>query len=167
MSLNVFSWPLIYPSIKSNEKSLSMIQKKFWSKWLNRLELSWFLFVYFIQFCFLPCKPLNQMPSYNGINNWKSKFSICNQRQERWFFTSEKRMFEITCNECGKTATVPFKPKEGKPVYCGSCFSKRVSDRRGRSKLNFSFDSKNAWARRDSGFKGRKEQNPASIFEKY
>ncbi|KON31857.1 hypothetical protein AC478_01955 [miscellaneous Crenarchaeota group-1 archaeon SG8-32-3] len=62
---------------------------------------------------------------------------------------------------------MPFKPKEGKPVYCGTCFSKRASDRRGRSKLNFSFDSKNAWARRDHGFKGRKEEEPASIFQKY
>jgi len=76
-------------------------------------------------------------------------------------------MFEITCNECGKNATVPFKPREGKPVYCSACFSKRVSERRDRSTLNFSFDSKNAWARRDQSFKGRKEQNPASIFHKY
>jgi CxxC-x17-CxxC domain-containing protein len=76
-------------------------------------------------------------------------------------------MFEVTCDECGKTATVPFEPKEGKAVYCSACFSKRVSTRRERSKLSFSFDSKNAWARRDSSFKGKKEQEPSSIFNKY
>jgi len=76
-------------------------------------------------------------------------------------------MFEIKCDECGKNATVPFKPKEGKPVYCSTCFSKRTSERRGSSTLNFSFDSKNAWARRGCGFKGRKEEEPSSIFQKY
>ncbi|TRO45956.1 hypothetical protein E2P60_06235 [Candidatus Bathyarchaeota archaeon] len=73
----------------------------------------------------------------------------------------------MTCDECGKTATVPFKPKVGKSVYCSTCFSKRASEKRGRSKPNFSFNSKNAWARRDRGFRGKKEEEPASIFQKY
>ncbi|MBN1245098.1 hypothetical protein JXA31_05850 [Candidatus Bathyarchaeota archaeon] len=75
-------------------------------------------------------------------------------------------MFEIKCDECGKDATVPFKPKDGKPVYCSTCFSKRVSETRGSSNLNFSFNPKNAWARRGCGFKGRKEAEPASIFQR-
>jgi CxxC-x17-CxxC domain-containing protein len=75
-------------------------------------------------------------------------------------------MFEIKCNECGENATVPFKPKEGKPVYCSACFSKRVSENRGRPNMSFSFNPKNAWARRGCGFKGRKEQEPTSIFQK-
>ncbi|TRO53300.1 hypothetical protein E2P61_01705 [Candidatus Bathyarchaeota archaeon] len=73
----------------------------------------------------------------------------------------------MKCDECGKNSTVPFKPKEGKPVYCSICFSKLTSERRGHSKLNSSFNSKNAWARRGYGFKGRKEEEPASIFQKY
>ena len=76
-------------------------------------------------------------------------------------------MFGTKCDECGKNTTVPFKPKEGKPVYCSTCFSKRVSDKRTRSKLNYNFDSKNAWARRGTGFKGRREEKPTSIFHKY
>ncbi|MHA2407989.1 MAG: CxxC-x17-CxxC domain-containing protein [Candidatus Ranarchaeia archaeon] len=72
----------------------------------------------------------------------------------------------MKCNNCGKNATVPFKPKEDKPVYCSECFSKRVSERRGNVNLTFSFDSKKAWARRGHGFKGRKEEKPASIFHK-
>jgi CxxC-x17-CxxC domain-containing protein len=76
-------------------------------------------------------------------------------------------MFEIKCDDCGKNATVPFKPKTGKPVYCSTCFSKRVKKRQERSSMNFGFDAKSAWARRGYGFRGRKEEEPASIFQKY
>ncbi|PIZ52432.1 DNA-directed RNA polymerase [Candidatus Woesearchaeota archaeon CG_4_10_14_0_2_um_filter_33_13] len=32
---------------------------------------------------------------------------------------------KATCSECGQECTVPFKPTEGKPVYCRECYSKR------------------------------------------
>ena len=35
----------------------------------------------------------------------------------------ERQRFEITCDQCGKTDTVPFKPSTGRPVLCGECFS--------------------------------------------
>lgn len=31
---------------------------------------------------------------------------------------------KITCAECGKEDTVPFKPREGSRVLCGDCFRK-------------------------------------------
>ncbi|MEM1535911.1 MAG: CxxC-x17-CxxC domain-containing protein [Candidatus Pacearchaeota archaeon] len=34
-------------------------------------------------------------------------------------------MHKITCSECGKEAEVPFKPREGTPVYCSECFMKK------------------------------------------
>jgi CxxC-x17-CxxC domain-containing protein len=34
-------------------------------------------------------------------------------------------MFEAVCSNCGKTASVPFRPTSGKPVYCDDCFSRR------------------------------------------
>jgi len=38
--------------------------------------------------------------------------------------------FEITCSECGKMDTVPFEPREGRPVLCRDCFQKqKQSDR--------------------------------------
>jgi CxxC-x17-CxxC domain-containing protein len=76
-------------------------------------------------------------------------------------------MFEAKCGACGKNAVVPFKPKPDKPVYCSSCFSKRVEDRKRNNNSNSSFNSKNAWARRDSNFRGKKEEDPVSIFQKY
>lgn len=36
-----------------------------------------------------------------------------------------REMHKITCSECGKEAEVPFKPREGTPVYCRECFMKR------------------------------------------
>ena len=36
---------------------------------------------------------------------------------------SEREMFPATCAACGKRTQVPFKPRDGKPVYCSECFS--------------------------------------------
>ncbi|MGD0330690.1 MAG: CxxC-x17-CxxC domain-containing protein [Nitrososphaeria archaeon] len=33
-------------------------------------------------------------------------------------------MHKITCSDCGKEDEVPFKPTEGKPVYCRECYRK-------------------------------------------
>ena len=35
----------------------------------------------------------------------------------------ERQRYEITCDQCGKTDSVPFKPSAGRPVLCGECFS--------------------------------------------
>ena len=32
-----------------------------------------------------------------------------------------------TCSECGDETTVPFKPTQGRPVLCRSCFQKQPS----------------------------------------
>ena len=39
-------------------------------------------------------------------------------------------MHKIKCSDCGKDAEVPFKPKEGLPVYCKECFFKRKDTQR-------------------------------------
>lgn len=33
-----------------------------------------------------------------------------------------RQMFKATCSDCGKECEVPFKPTEGKPVYCKDCY---------------------------------------------
>jgi CxxC-x17-CxxC domain-containing protein len=30
-----------------------------------------------------------------------------------------------TCSQCGRETTVPFKPTQGRPVYCRECFLSR------------------------------------------
>ena len=38
---------------------------------------------------------------------------------------SDRQMFTVKCSDCGKDAEVPFKPTEGKPVYCKECYKKK------------------------------------------
>lgn len=35
----------------------------------------------------------------------------------------DRQRFEIVCDQCGKTDSVPFKPSSGRPVLCSECFS--------------------------------------------
>ena len=39
-------------------------------------------------------------------------------------FRRNRPRFEITCANCGKVDTVPFKPKGDRPVLCADCFKK-------------------------------------------
>ena len=44
---------------------------------------------------------------------------------------AERERFEIVCDQCGKTDTVPFKPQPGRPVLCGACFTASRAQNRG------------------------------------
>jgi len=46
-------------------------------------------------------------------------------RKRGGFQRGPREMHKATCSECGKECEVPFKPTEGKPVYCKECFAKR------------------------------------------
>ncbi|HYX67980.1 MAG TPA: zinc-ribbon domain containing protein [Terriglobales bacterium] len=39
--------------------------------------------------------------------------------------TYQKVETRTTCSQCGKETTVPFKPTQGRPVYCRECFQTR------------------------------------------
>jgi DNA-directed RNA polymerase len=51
----------------------------------------------------------------------------------------DREMFSATCSNCGKECRVPFRPTNGKPVYCSVCFEKmgggKKSKRPGRSEF--------------------------------
>jgi len=36
-----------------------------------------------------------------------------------------REMHKAVCSECGKECEVPFKPTEGKPVFCRECYQKK------------------------------------------
>jgi CxxC-x17-CxxC domain-containing protein len=36
-----------------------------------------------------------------------------------------REMHKAVCSECGQECEVPFKPTEGKPVFCRECFAKK------------------------------------------
>ena len=35
-----------------------------------------------------------------------------------------REMHKAVCSDCGQECEVPFKPAEGKPVYCRDCYQK-------------------------------------------
>ena len=41
------------------------------------------------------------------------------------FNRGPREMHKAICSECGKECEVPFKPTEGKPVFCRECFAKK------------------------------------------
>ncbi|HEY4384539.1 MAG TPA: zinc-ribbon domain containing protein [Ktedonobacteraceae bacterium] len=65
--------------------------------------------------------------------------------------------FEVTCATCGKQTTVPFEPREGRPVYCSDCFRSQQpargsyrDDSRGYNDGGSSYDSGRGGNRRNS-----------------
>ena len=45
-------------------------------------------------------------------------------------FNETRAMFDVICSECHKPCTVPFKPTEGRDVFCKSCYEKHRPQRR-------------------------------------
>ncbi len=41
------------------------------------------------------------------------------------FSRGPREMHDVTCSECGTQTQVPFKPAEGRPVYCKDCYMKK------------------------------------------
>ena len=44
-------------------------------------------------------------------------------------------MHEVICDKCGKDCEVPFKPTQGKPIYCSDCFKDRSREAGSRSEF--------------------------------
>lgn len=40
-------------------------------------------------------------------------------------FDAPREKHKAVCSDCGQECEVPFKPTEGKPVYCRECYGKR------------------------------------------
>jgi CxxC-x17-CxxC domain-containing protein len=49
--------------------------------------------------------------------------------QRRDFNSGPREMHKVTCSDCGNEAEVPFKPAEGRPVYCRDCYGKHKPQR--------------------------------------
>jgi len=44
----------------------------------------------------------------------------------------ERKMYKATCADCGNECEVPFKPIEGRKIYCRDCYRKHRPQRRQR-----------------------------------
>ncbi len=46
-------------------------------------------------------------------------------------YGGSRKMYEVTCDSCGRPARVPFQPRGDRPVYCTDCFQSQRSQRSG------------------------------------
>lgn len=85
------------------------------------------------------------MGNFNRDNNSSGRGSYGNRGFSGG--NSDREMFKATCADCGKECEIPFRPTNGRPVYCRDCFKKHSPDEgRGRDagrsgNRNFSRDN--------------------------
>jgi CxxC-x17-CxxC domain-containing protein len=66
-----------------------------------------------------------------GLNNEPKRCKQCKAKQiSQLAPTTEKGISyrveaTVTCSRCGKETTVPFVPKQGRPVLCRECYQER------------------------------------------
>ena len=79
--------------------------------------------------CFQKHKPQQRGGGsrYGGRSNYGRRPSYGrNDRGSRYGRGSRgdgpQEMFSATCGDCGNDCQIPFKPKDGRPVYCNECF---------------------------------------------
>ena len=48
-----------------------------------------------------------------------------NFNSDRRFSSAPREMHKAKCADCSSDCEVPFKPVEGKPVYCKECYKKK------------------------------------------
>ena len=56
-----------------------------------------------------------------GFNNEPSRCPTCRSENKRRR-SGRKEMHDAICAECGCETQVPFRPTEGRPVYCRDCY---------------------------------------------
>jgi len=61
-----------------------------------------------------------------GFENEPKRCKECrqNRRNRNTGTKAQRQMFTAVCAECGAETQVPFRPVDGRPVYCMECFQK-------------------------------------------
>lgn len=65
------------------------------------------------------------MPAH-GVKKMERRNSYGGSRQ---YNDAPREMTKAICSDCGKECEVPFKPTEGRPVYCRDCLPKHRAPR--------------------------------------
>ena len=61
-----------------------------------------------------------------GFKNEPKRCKQCKAKKSASSGGSRERVeTKAVCSQCGKETTVPFKPTQGRPVYCKDCFGQR------------------------------------------
>ena len=92
--------------------------------------------------CEVPFRPTGSKPVYcrDCFNNNDSQ-SFDTRRNDR-SQSSDRQMFDSVCSRCGENCKLPFRPTQGKDVFCSRCFDMnkgsddRRSDRRSSDRPN-------------------------------
>lgn len=89
--------------------------------------------------CQVPFRPTGEKPVFcsacfekQGNGGRPIRFSGERHERRERPRSEDREMFSATCDKCGETCQVPFRPTAGKPVFCDNCFE-RTSDRSGRN----------------------------------
>ncbi|MBA7507533.1 hypothetical protein ES706_06252 [subsurface metagenome] len=59
-----------------------------------------------------------------GLQHEPSRCPECRTAKRRYGRSGPRVMYKAICADCGKECEVPFEPREGRPVYCGECYTK-------------------------------------------
>ena len=62
-----------------------------------------------------------------GLMNEPSRCPECRaarRRERRGGYGDSRSSYSAVCANCGQETTVPFEPREGRPVYCKECYAK-------------------------------------------
>ncbi|MGB7624419.1 MAG: zinc-ribbon domain containing protein [Terriglobia bacterium] len=63
-----------------------------------------------------------------NFKNEPKRCKTCKAKRANIGGTSGSRVeTQTVCSQCGRQTTVPFKPTQGRPVYCRECFQQRRS----------------------------------------
>ena len=88
--------------------------------------------------CEVPFKPTNTKPIFCSScfeHQGEPRSKSFGRKSDR-FNNMDRELFTTTCGSCGDSCEVPFKPTNGKTVYCSSCFGKNKSNDRAGGNSN-------------------------------
>jgi CxxC-x17-CxxC domain-containing protein len=60
-----------------------------------------------------------------NFRNEPKRCKSCKSKRNGKGSPRERSFTEVQCSDCGKATTVPFKPSQGRPIYCKECFDAR------------------------------------------
>jgi CxxC-x17-CxxC domain-containing protein len=70
-----------------------------------------------------------QFYAERNFRNEPKRCKACKTKRNSRTHSGSRERVETTavCSQCGKETTVPFKPTQGRPVYCKECYQNRRS----------------------------------------
>jgi len=62
-----------------------------------------------------------------GFKHEPKRCKLCKAKRQQTQGNSQQQRTEtvISCSQCGRETTVPFRPTQGRPVYCRECYQQR------------------------------------------